>query len=304
MRIHGVDFTSAPGRDKPLVCADARLEGGVLAVDALSVFADSVPEQAYARLAAHLRASGESVTGFDFPFSQSRKLFTKAPPLFPDMPWPAAWEPFARRVAALSREDFVALFEAYKAPRGQGDKQHKRIADELARAQSPQTLYYTPVGRMYREGIRLFLDNGFNIVPVRPTASPVTAVEAYPGLFVREMAGTAAYKAEHADRKKAQPDLARARAQARMRILDALTGEACRRRYGLTVRLDAGVRGPCLDDDSGDSLDSVLCALQAAWAWTRRGQGWGLPGPDAVAPPVLAFEGWIMDPHCRAAPSG
>ena len=40
-------------------------------------------------------------------------------------------------------------------------------------------------------------------------------------------------------------------------------------------------------DASGDTLDAVLCALQAAWAWQRRDAGFGEP------PQMDALEGWI-----------
>jgi hypothetical protein len=42
-------------------------------------------------------------------------------------------------------------------------------------------------------------------------------------------------------------------------------------------------------------LDALVCAIQAAWAWTRRDHGFGLP--EHVDP----LEGWIADPHVRAA---
>ncbi|GFK93647.1 hypothetical protein NNJEOMEG_01481 [Fundidesulfovibrio magnetotacticus] len=299
MRIHGIDFTSTPARAKPLVCADACLEGGVLAVESLTVF-EGPGDRAFEALAAHLLSGGTAVAGFDFPFSLSRKVLVGPHPLFPDMSWPAPWEPFARRLADLSREDFAALLEAYKAPRPKGDKQHKRLADEAARAQSPQTLHYTPVARMFHAGAALFLKHGFDVAPQRRTDCPLTAVEAYPGLFVREMAGKAPYKAEAADRANNRPEPARARHEARARILDALEGPACRARYGLRTVLAPRVRERALEDATGDTLDSALCALQAAWAWERRSQGWGMPGPERVDPAMLAFEGWIADPACIA----
>jgi len=42
-----------------------------------------------------------------------------------------------------------------------------------------------------------------------------------------------------------------------------------------------------VDDGSGDRLDSVLCALQAAQAWTLRARNFGLP------PEADPLEGWI-----------
>ena len=41
-------------------------------------------------------------------------------------------------------------------------------------------------------------------------------------------------------------------------------------------------------DGSGDLLDAVICATQAAWGWARRKSNYGLP---ADAP---AGEGWIL----------
>jgi hypothetical protein len=42
-----------------------------------------------------------------------------------------------------------------------------------------------------------------------------------------------------------------------------------------------------VEDGSGDRLDAVLAALQAAWCWRRRARNFGLP--RAVDP----LEGWI-----------
>jgi predicted RNase H-like nuclease len=43
-------------------------------------------------------------------------------------------------------------------------------------------------------------------------------------------------------------------------------------------------------DPTGDHLDALLCAIQAAWAWTMRDHAYGAPR-DADA-----IEGWIADP--------
>jgi hypothetical protein len=42
-----------------------------------------------------------------------------------------------------------------------------------------------------------------------------------------------------------------------------------------------------VDDASGDRLDAVLAAMQAAWCLRRRARNWGLP--RAIDP----LEGWI-----------
>jgi hypothetical protein len=40
-------------------------------------------------------------------------------------------------------------------------------------------------------------------------------------------------------------------------------------------------------DATGDRLDAALCAMQAAWAWRRRDDNYGLPAH------VDPLEGWI-----------
>ena len=66
--------------------------------------------------------------------------------------------------------------------------------------------------------------------------------------------------------------------------MDAL--EQGRSRLGLRLKLSHAQREALVDDASGDSLDAVLCLVQAAWASEQ--PGYGLPaGVDPV-------EGWII----------
>lgn len=45
------------------------------------------------------------------------------------------------------------------------------------------------------------------------------------------------------------------------------------------------------DDPGADHLDALLCAVQAAWAWSKREYGFGKPDN------FDALEGHIADPH-------
>lgn len=83
-------------------------------------------------------------------------------------------------------------------------------------------------------------------------------------------------------------------------MLEAMRGDRFREVYGFTVSFGEDEARRMREDRKGDLLDSLICAVQAAWAWNRRNDNFGLPGPDVIDPDVLAFEGWIMDPHCRA----
>jgi hypothetical protein len=59
---------------------------------------------------------------------------------------------------------------------------------------------------------------------------------------------------------------------------------------GLRLKLSHAQRDALADDPSGDTLDAVLCLLQAAWALRQHEAGhpcWGLPEFDPL-------EGWIV----------
>ena len=49
----------------------------------------------------------------------------------------------------------------------------------------------------------------------------------------------------------------------------------------------------CVDDVTGDSIDAVCAAVQAAWAQQQRNDGYGVPQDCDLA------EGWIVDPVTR-----
>src|SRR5207237_8612499 len=54
-------------------------------------------------------------------------------------------------------------------------------------------------------------------------------------------------------------------------------------------------RARLIADGRADRLDAVLCAIQAAWSYTRKGQNYGMVEPCET-------EGWIVDPAlCRIA---
>ena len=48
-----------------------------------------------------------------------------------------------------------------------------------------------------------------------------------------------------------------------------------------------------LDDPTGDTLDALLAAIQAGWAYSQRALNYGIP-PDCDP-----AEGWIVDPATR-----
>jgi len=73
-------------------------------------------------------------------------------------------------------------------------------------------------------------------------------------------------------------------------LLRSLGGEAARQRYGCTTVVPEEDAPALVEDGTGDQLDALLCAVQAAWAYTKRQFNYGIPA-DADS-----SEGWIVDP--------
>ena len=62
-----------------------------------------------------------------------------------------------------------------------------------------------------------------------------------------------------------------------------------RAEYGIEISLGEHA-ARMVDDATGDSLDSVLCAIQAAWSYLQDNEKFGIPKD------VDKLEGWIADP--------
>lgn len=270
MRIFGIDFTSRPTARKPITCAACVLDGDRLIFEALETFAG------FAEFDRFLGRSGPWLAGLDFPFAQTRRFVRGAG-------WPDDWSGHVAHAEGLGRAGFRAALEAYKAPRPPGDRQHARAAEKRIGAASPQTLYGVPVALMFFEGAPRLRAAGVHLPGQRPGDRARICVEAYPGVLARALLALAGqpgpYKAE------ARRDQTEDRAARRQGILTALCGDGGRARMGLRVDADAAL----CDDPTGDRLDALLCAVQAAWAhrsgYTETGPRWADP-----------LEGWIADP--------
>ena len=210
--------------------------------------------------------------------------------------------------------------------------QPKRIADQLAHSQSPLKVNDNPhPGKMFFRGCKALLESDVTIPPLRylPNNLPYrVVVEAYPRLVAQrffpeqatfrdnltaiaalsQSAKKARLTVEEKERVKTDATALRKRLREmlryketkseqaktnRRRVIEGLSG---RNAYGFT--LDVGNFGAnCVDDPKGDVLDSVLCAVQAAWAHTQKAANFGIPSlEDDLLKKTLALEGWIVDP--------
>jgi hypothetical protein len=69
-----------------------------------------------------------------------------------------------------------------------------------------------------------------------------------------------------------------------------LESDTLKETYGFVVEMDGYWREELTRDPAADALDSLLCAIQAAWAYTRKDENYGVP------PECDPNEGWILDP--------
>jgi hypothetical protein len=270
MNIYGIDFTSRPKRSKPITCLECGLDGNRLKAGALTEWQD------YKGFEDALRRPGPWIAGIDFPFGQSRTFIE-------NVSWPASWQGYIDHVKTLDRKSFRAELAAYAAVRPYGEKEHRRKSDRAAGSISPQKLYFTPVGLMFFEGAPRLRDAGVTIPGLQHGDPDRIVVEAYPGVLARRMIGRRPYKQDTKSKQtKAQHD-------ARKEMLGSITGGGIFPDYGLRVEAPMGLA----DDPGGDHLDALLCAIQAAWAWTQRDNDYGLPDD------LDRLEGWIADPTLR-----
>jgi hypothetical protein len=270
MKIYGLDFTSAPGRKKPLIVLGCRLEDNLLRIEDSQTLTD------FSGFEDFLRRQGPWVCGMDFPFGQPRSLVAA-------LGWPEGWEGYVGKVGELSKDEFEYEIRADMATRPPGSKWRYRLADRRSHSSSAMMLFRVPVGKMFYRGAPRLLASGVRIEPCRRNGDTRVAVEAYPAVVARRFLGRTAYK------RDAVPDTPERRS-AREMLVTGLASPSLKQVYGFTVEMDDHWREEFVADPTADALDSLLCAVQAAWAYLERDESYGVP------PECDPDEGWIVDP--------
>ena len=265
----GCDFSSSPGRRKPIVLAWGERHGSCVVLQRLERF-DTLDAWG-----AWLAQPGHWVGGFDLPFGLPRELVAQ-------LGWPLAWQDCMAHYRTLTREQIRSTFAAFCNARPVGGKFAHRATDGPAGASPSMKWVNPPVAFMLHAGVPRLLDAGVHLPGLHAGDPTRAALEAYPGLLAREVLGRRSYKSD--TRAQQTPE----RLLARKDLITAL--EKGDTRLGLRLKLRNAQRDALADDASGDSLDAVLCLLQAAWAERAHAAGDPLYG----LPPTLdPLEGWI-----------
>jgi hypothetical protein len=262
----GCDFSSTPTRRKPIVLAWGSLRGAVVVLERLERI------ESLAAFGAWLK-HGEWVGGFDFPFGLPRELVEH-------LGWPTAWRDCIAHYAGLSRSTIRETFAAFCDARPEGKKFAHRRFDKLAGSSPSMKWVNPPVAYMLHAAIPLLIEAGVHIPGLQEGEAKRVALEAYPGLLARELIARRSYKSD--EKAKQTPDRLIARKDLVTRLEQGQT------RLGLRLKLTNAQRDALVEDASGDSLDAVLCLVQAAWAARQGPPAYGLP------PDLDPLEGWIV----------
>lgn len=286
MLLAGCDFSSSPTPRKPIVFAAGRLDRG--RVHLLNL--EYLPSlEAYSQWLSRPQAW---VCGFDLPFGLPRELVEQ-------LGWPTDWLACMRHYASLSRQDIRQLFAAFCDARPVGGKFAHRATDRPAGSSPSMKWVNPPVAYMLHAGLAPLIDAGVQLpglhsADAAKSAAPHSAVwptriglETYPGLLARELLGPGGERRSYKSDDKAKQTAERLIARK-----DLITAaENGRSRLGLRLKLSHAQRDALVDDASGDSLDAVLCLMQAAWAQWQHEQGHPCYGLPAQIDPL---EGWIL----------
>ena len=258
-------FTSAPRPRKPITVARGRLAAGAFTLETLD------------RSPTGQRSTGSSPSldpgsaGSTFRSACRARRST-------DLGWPTDWPALVAHCAALGRTELRSAFDAYRESRPAGRKYPHRATDLPAGSHSPIKLVNPPVALMFLEGAPRLARARVTIPGLAAGDPQRVAVEAYPGFAARAIT-RASYKSDEA--RKQTPDRRRVRAAIVSRL--RRDGGA----FGFPLDSRRSLLRSLVDDATGDRLDAVLAAMQAAWCLKRRARNWGLP--RAIDP----LEGWI-----------
>ena len=274
----GCDFSSSPSRQKPIVLALGRLLDGRVSLSKI----EHLPT--LSGFSTWLSRTGSAwVGGFDLPFGLPRELVQA-------LGWPTDWAACLDHYQQLSRPEIRSIFKAFCDARPVGQKFAHRATDRPAGSSTSMKWVNPPVAYMLHAGVPRLRAAGVylpGLMPYVPGAQRV-ALEAYPGLLAREVLGRRSYKSD--DRARQTPERQVARAEL-LAALEAGRYAGTALRLGLRLDISAAQRTALVEDASGDSLDAVLCLLQAAWALQQHQRGAPLYG---LPPGMDPLEGWIV----------
>ncbi len=267
----GCDFTSSPSTQKPIVLAWAELVSpGLVQLKEVQRI------QQFDAFERALQARPHWVGGFDLPFGLPRELVSH-------LGWPLNYADCMAHFCAMTRQEIRACFKNFCDQRPVGGKFAHRQTDRPADSSPSMKWVNPPVAFMMHAGVPLLIKAGVSLVGLMALDPLRLALEAYPGMLAKEILARRSYKSD--DKSRQTPE----RLIARKDVIHAL--ELGQTRLNLRLKLSHAQREAMIEDASGDTLDAVICAVQAAWGLAQKLQGHPLYGLPLEMDPL---EGWIV----------
>ncbi len=306
MRVFGVDFTSGPSASTSKAKAAKWMTVARCTFDSTCLWVQSLDplnrkKDDYSNLSTLLTAKGPWIVGIDVPFGMPIECIEY-------FQWlkkghPQSWATYVDRCRDLTtRKAFKSLIESWRHPtriNASGGKERVRkyrLVDRLIKAQSPMNCVRPAVGSMFFEACKIIKESPASVPPVRTTKGEErVVVEAYPRLVADRFIGGTPYKEAYGLDGQ------------RKLIVDGITSNnpdgAMIKWYGFHVGMNDELATECIEDRDGDRLDSVLSAVQAAWA--SRQKDFGMPDfLTTVMRDAIALEGWVPDPFVERLTNG
>jgi hypothetical protein len=270
-RLLGCDFSSSPSKRKQIVIAWGELAGDRVVLKQLQ-FLSTLKD-----FSECVHTSGPWVGGFDLPFGLPRELVET-------LGWPTDWLACMQHFAQLSRDDIRAQFAQFCNARPVGGKFAHRATDLPAGSSPSMKWVNPPVAFMLHAGVPLLIEAGVQFPGLHDGDTQRVALETYPGMWARRVLHRQSYKNDAADKQTSERWLAR------KNLLHALV-------WGhdglpLRLKLSSAMADTLVGEATGDSIDAVICMMQAAWAHTQFLSGdalYGLPHD------MDRLEGWIVN---------
>ena len=270
MKIYGLDFTSSPSARKPVTCAVGNLRTNEpLIIDDVQTFENFLEFEMF------LKSNGPWIAGIDFPFGLPLVFIH-------EINLKLRWEYYVQAISEWGKQKFEMEVHEFQKKRPRGKKEPRRITDSFTGAKSPLKRINPPLTKMFYEGAPRLLNSNTSIIPCRPLNSNRIVLETWPAQLAKLFSGK--YKNE--GREGHSPNLKKAR----IRIIEGISSCEMAENLGFPVKIEKGLISLLINDGKGDSLDSILCSVQAGWAWRQSNLSYGIPKENNK---IIALEGWI-----------
>lgn len=237
--IVGIDFTSSPSKRKKIVCCFCNLTNGFLKINTLKSYDNfNLYESDFLK-------KGSWISGFDFPFGLPNLMVS-------NLGFKKEWKNYVQQISNITKEEFKNRINILRSKRKYGEKFIYRTTDKLTKAGSPMQLINPPLAQMFYEGSSRLLLNNISVYPCNLISAKRIAFETYPKLTIKKILNKS-YKNDSGIKKRDQ-------FENREKVIKAISSNI----FKIEIKINKKIKKKSVEDTSGDTLDSVICACTTA----------------------------------------